>query len=190
MVLDTSLLNTRQCKVISRVKWSNPGKGVAPSSITRCSSYWKKGAFWSPFTLVANFTYIYIYIYIIVMLIERSLLTPSFFICPYRSSSLQVLLTTSRVRAELMFVSLCLSAKTGVSMRRSPWNPVANEFPLYFISSAWNVSFFPLGWPVRWEVGGCTDAVFRSATFMIYSKQHVVVFCSSHVSLSVCLPSL
>ena len=25
----------------SRVKWSNPGKGVAPSLATRCSSYWK-----------------------------------------------------------------------------------------------------------------------------------------------------
>ena len=26
----------------SRVKWSNPGKGVAPSPTTRCSSYWKR----------------------------------------------------------------------------------------------------------------------------------------------------
>ena len=25
----------------SRVKWSNPGKGVAPSPAPRCSSYWK-----------------------------------------------------------------------------------------------------------------------------------------------------
>ena len=42
---------------IIRVKWSNPGKGVAPSP-----SYWKvvaieKGAFGSPSTTVANFTY-------------------------------------------------------------------------------------------------------------------------------------
>ena len=28
-------------KYISRVKWSNPGKGVVPSPIPRCSSYWK-----------------------------------------------------------------------------------------------------------------------------------------------------
>ena len=41
MVLDTSLLNTQQYKVLSRVKWSNPGKGVAPSPTPRCSSYWK-----------------------------------------------------------------------------------------------------------------------------------------------------
>ena len=28
-------------RYISRVKWSNPGKGVAPSLTPRCSSYWK-----------------------------------------------------------------------------------------------------------------------------------------------------
>ena len=33
-----TLSNTR---CVSRVKWSNPGKGVTPSSIPRCSSYWK-----------------------------------------------------------------------------------------------------------------------------------------------------
>ena len=46
----------------SRVKWSNPGNGVAPSPTPRCSSCWKG----SPSTNVANitFTYIYIYIYI------------------------------------------------------------------------------------------------------------------------------
>ena len=36
---------------VSRVKWSNPGKGVAPSPTLRCSSYWKGSL------LVANFTY-------------------------------------------------------------------------------------------------------------------------------------
>ena len=39
MVLDTSLLNTWRYKV--RIKWSNPGKGVAPSPTPLCSSYWK-----------------------------------------------------------------------------------------------------------------------------------------------------
>ena len=34
MVLDTSLLSTQQYKVLSRVKWSNPGKGVAPSLLS------------------------------------------------------------------------------------------------------------------------------------------------------------
>ena len=28
-------------KYVSRVKWSNPRKGVAPSPTSRCSSYWK-----------------------------------------------------------------------------------------------------------------------------------------------------
>ena len=38
MVLDTSLLSTQQYKVLSRVKWSNPGKGVVASPTPRCSS--------------------------------------------------------------------------------------------------------------------------------------------------------
>ena len=48
-----TLSNTRY---VSKVKWSNPGKGVAPSPTPRCSSY-EKGAFWSPSTTVASFTY-------------------------------------------------------------------------------------------------------------------------------------
>ena len=30
---------------VSRVKWKNPGKGIAPSPKPRCSSYWK-GSLW------------------------------------------------------------------------------------------------------------------------------------------------
>ena len=41
MVLDTSLLNSQHYKVLSRVKWSNPGKRVALTPTPRCSSYWK-----------------------------------------------------------------------------------------------------------------------------------------------------
>ena len=41
MVLDSSLLNTQQYKVLTRVKWSNPGKRVAPSPTPLCSSNWK-----------------------------------------------------------------------------------------------------------------------------------------------------
>ena len=41
MVLETTLLNTQHYKVW--VKWSNPGKGVVPSSTPRCSSY-RKGS--------------------------------------------------------------------------------------------------------------------------------------------------
>ena len=47
MVLDSSLLNTQHYKVRngSRVKKSNPGKGVAPSPTPWCSSY-RKGNLW------------------------------------------------------------------------------------------------------------------------------------------------
>ena len=50
IVLDTSLLNN--IRYISRVKWSNPGKGVAPSPTLTI----EKGAFWLPSSTVANFT--------------------------------------------------------------------------------------------------------------------------------------
>ena len=44
MVLDTSLLNTQHYKVRIKVKWSNPGNGVAPFPTPQCSSY-RKGSF-------------------------------------------------------------------------------------------------------------------------------------------------
>ena len=55
-------------RYVSRVKWSNPGKGVA-SSLHLGVVAIEKGAFGSPSTAVTNFTlltniYIYIYIYI------------------------------------------------------------------------------------------------------------------------------
>ena len=43
MVLDATLLNTQHYKVMIKVKWSNPGKGVAPSLSPWCSSY-RKGS--------------------------------------------------------------------------------------------------------------------------------------------------
>ena len=57
MVLDTFLLNTQQYKGRIKVKWSNPGKGMAPSWYLGIEAI-EKGAFWSPSTMVANFTYI------------------------------------------------------------------------------------------------------------------------------------
>ena len=38
-------LTLRIIRYVSRVKWNNPGKGVAPSPSPWCSSYWK-GRFW------------------------------------------------------------------------------------------------------------------------------------------------
>ena len=56
-------LTRRIYKVRTRGKWSNPGNGVAPL-LHLGVVVMEKGAFWSPSTMVANFTYIYIYIYI------------------------------------------------------------------------------------------------------------------------------
>ena len=39
MLLDTALLNPAIKGYASRIKWNNPGKGVAPSPTPRCSSY-------------------------------------------------------------------------------------------------------------------------------------------------------
>ena len=41
MILCTALLNTQHYMGGSKVKWSNPGKEVAPSPIPPCGSYWK-----------------------------------------------------------------------------------------------------------------------------------------------------
>ena len=37
----TPCLTLSNIRYISRVKWSNPGKGVVPNCIPWCSSYWK-----------------------------------------------------------------------------------------------------------------------------------------------------
>ena len=41
MVFDASWFNSI-IRYVSRVKWSNSGKGVAPFPTPRCSSYWKE----------------------------------------------------------------------------------------------------------------------------------------------------
>ena len=71
------------------------------------------------------------------------------------------------------------------------WSANANEFiehPLwvcpYFSCSVPLVSSVLLGWLVRWEVSGCTDAVLLSVAFRIYSKQHVA-FCWVPIKLFV-----
>ena len=63
MVLDTSLLNTQQYKVRIKGKveqfWERGSALPLQLSVVAI----EKGAFWSPSTKVANFTYLYIYIY-------------------------------------------------------------------------------------------------------------------------------
>ena len=48
----------------TRVKWSNPGNGVAPSPAPRCNGYCK-GSLRLPLTKVANFTFTLIYAFLI-----------------------------------------------------------------------------------------------------------------------------
>ena len=50
-------------RYVSRVKWSNPRKGVAPSPTPWCSSYWK-GSLRVALDYSRQLLYIYIYIYI------------------------------------------------------------------------------------------------------------------------------
>ena len=59
MVLDTTLLNTQHYKVLFKVKWSNPGNGVAPSPTLGVVAI-EKGAFGSPSTMSLTLTF-YIY---------------------------------------------------------------------------------------------------------------------------------
>ena len=54
-------LTLSNIRYVSRVKWSNPGKGVAPSPTPQCSSYGKGSLL---VILDYNCDYIYIYIYI------------------------------------------------------------------------------------------------------------------------------
>ena len=49
----------------SRVKWSNPGKGLVPSTTPQCSSYWK-GSLWVTLDY-GQLLYIYIYNHCVVL---------------------------------------------------------------------------------------------------------------------------
>ena len=58
-------LTLSKIRYVSRVKWSNSGKGVAPSPTPQCSSYLKGSLLVAlDYGRQLYFTYIYIYIYI------------------------------------------------------------------------------------------------------------------------------
>ena len=52
-------LTLSNIRYVSREKWSNPGKGVVPTLHLGVVAI-EKGAFWSPSTMVANFTYFWL----------------------------------------------------------------------------------------------------------------------------------
>ena len=55
-------LTLSDIRYVSRVNWSNPGKRVAPSPTSRCSSYWK----WSLLVALDYGRQLYFYFYLIV----------------------------------------------------------------------------------------------------------------------------
>ena len=59
IVLDTSLLNTQQYKVRIKGKVELSRERSSALHYTLCVVAIEKGAFWSPSTMVANFTYFY-----------------------------------------------------------------------------------------------------------------------------------
>ena len=61
MVFDTSCLTLSIIRYVSRVKWSNPRKGVAPYPTSRCSSYWK-WSFWVTLNYSHHLYLLYFYI--------------------------------------------------------------------------------------------------------------------------------
>ena len=70
-------LTLSNIRSVSRVKWSNPGKGVVPSSISRCCSYWK-GSLWVALDYSRQLTYIcicmYMYMYIIFFYMQHAII--------------------------------------------------------------------------------------------------------------------
>ena len=56
-------LTLNNIRYVSRLKWSNPKKGVAPSLTPRCSSYWKGNLLVALDDSCQLYLYIYIYIY-------------------------------------------------------------------------------------------------------------------------------
>ena len=89
----------------------------------------------------------------------------------------------SCVREEPMYVNLCWSANTGVSICRSPEKNVT-WVRSYLYSSTQHVLFVLLVWFMRWKAGGRIIAVLWSVAYRICSKQHIVFLINFHVAFS------
>ena len=79
---------------------------------------------------------------------------------PIIHRSEKVFKTASNVRAELMYLSLCLSINTGVSICRCPQENIVYKFRSYSSRITQYVPFVLLGWFVRLEVGGHTTVFY------------------------------
>ena len=79
--LITPCLTLSIIRYVSMVKWSNPGKGVVPFPMPRCSSYWK-GSLWVALDyrrqLLLFLLYIYLYLNYIFLAFSHFCLTHIF----------------------------------------------------------------------------------------------------------------
>ena len=98
-------LTLSNIRYISRVKWSNPWKGVAPSPTPRCNSYWK-GSF------------------LVTLDYGRQLFLLNHYV--------QIKKVSFSVHAELINVSFCWSANTDMSLCMSPQEKIIYKFVLGF----------------------------------------------------------
>ena len=102
-------------RYISRVKWSNPGNGVAPSPTPWCSSYWK-GSLRSTSTKVANFIYLLTYSYN-VRYKKNSVMCDELFIWLIGNLALLVTIATSGCKRKIDKKNLSLSSHHGLEER-------------------------------------------------------------------------
>ena len=106
---------------------------------------------------------------------------------PIIHHSWQIFYTAYIVQTELIDVSLCWSANTGMSMCNSPSENVAYRFIFTSpaVPSMSGSSYFE--WLVRWMVHNHTAAVLWDASLRICSKQHVTFLCIFYQAFYMCI---
>ena len=146
MVLD-AVLTLSIIRWGSRVKWSNPGNGVAPSPTPLCSSYWKG----SPTTKVVNFTYYHYKVTLIARISLTFSLYPSLsYTSLSRSSKLHPVSAKRWCKPFWFFSGVWITA----IFLKSPWlfsvfHPILIK--LKFLLVLWFPNL-PVLWPVLWEL--------------------------------------
>ena len=115
MVLDISLLSN--ISYVSRVKWSNPGNGIAPyPTLPLGVVATEKGAFWSPSTTVANLTFYFLF-YLLCILIFRVYWFLLLYICMELSFS--ALTQSFLIMSDVIFLVYCVCVRAHARCWRS-----------------------------------------------------------------------
>ena len=86
-----SCLTLSNIRYVSRIKWSNPGKGVAPSPKPRCSNYWK-GSVLGALDYGHQLYYIYICVCVCVPVCVRVYVFTSVCVCVFLCIDLSMIL--------------------------------------------------------------------------------------------------